>query len=390
MDDKKKTIPAFPCFLSLLLVFSFLFSACGSGSGEKKETASPVITVEENKLDAEQTVEVIRKDLEQTQYLEGYVAPKIHQLKFEEQGKFGEYKVSVGEEVTKGQVLATIYDGECRENIAALEKQFAELTADYQYECAYIDKTVQAYEKEMEGYYAKLKDEEHPLEGEEYSAVCLELGIRDVAKKREELKKTQLSQTYELHQSHLQEQLKKEKEKLAHMSIEAPCDGVVAALYDLGEESTTQQNYYYVAVAEKDVYYLRCEYMAASYLDSMAEVKGLCNGKEYDIVYVPADPKVYMEIKSNDDTPFTHFEITAPDGDIRYGDTMLVKLVKSRKENVLVIPEITIDGDISGKYVMKQTPEGKEKVYLSLGLSTSLEREVRSGLEEGDVIYVQK
>lgn len=382
MKNRKRSV-AFVVSGSLLL--TGLFSGCS----QKQEAAPTILEVEQSALDADQTVEVRKGTLEKCEYLSGYVAPKIHQLSFEGEGQFKEYEVSLGDEVTKGQLLATLNDKECKETIKELERQLADMKATYEFQSAYIDKTVEAYEKEMEGYYEIIHDEENRPEGEEYTAVCYELGIRDVAKKREELHKTHLTQTYELESAHVQTLLAEEKAKLESYKLYAPCDGTVVALYQFMNTLDTQAGADYVAIAEKDVYYLRCDYLSASYLDSVMELCGLRNGKEYEIVSVPQDPKVYREMKNCGDTIFTHFEITAPDEDIDYGDLMTLKLVTAREENALIIPKLTISSDITGKYVLRKTPEGKEKVYPSFGMENDLDRVVKDGLEEGDVIYVE-
>lgn len=366
-----------------------LFSIMLSGCGQTQEEAPVVMEVTKDALNEDQTVEVCRGTWENCIYLQGYVAPKIHQLSFGREGKFQEYLVALGDEVTKGQLLAVLNDEECQATIKELEQQLTDKKAEYEFQAAYIDKTIEAYDKEMEGYYEILHDEENGPEGEEYTEVCYELGIRDVAQKREELKKTHLMQTYTLESSHIQKLLSEEKEKLEDLRLYAPCDGTVVALYQFMNTLDTVPEKDYVAIAEKDVYYLRCEYLTDSYLNSIMELCGIHNGKEYEIVNVAQDQKVYREMKNCGDDIFTHFEITEPDENIAYGDLMTVKLTMERKENVLFVPRLAIASDITGKYVFLQTPEGKEKVYPSFGVGNALNQIVNDGLKEGDVVYVQ-
>lgn len=364
-----------------------LCSACGSKQ-ENKQT----LLIEAEALETEQTVTVERGDIENYARLQGYVVPKVHQMNFGEAGIFGEYKVELGEEVTKGQVLAVMDEEQIKQEIEDLKSRLSDLTAEYEYNTAYIDKTIAAYEEEMKGYYAKLEDKRSPLSAEEYSAVCRELGIRDVAKQREELKKTQLSENYEFESAYLQRQLKEKTETLGRMEIKAPCDGVVIELLPLEIQYSryVQPENYYVAIAEKDVYCVSCEYMAPAYLENMEKICGFRNGKEYALVGMEMDEKEYRARKNAGEALYTKFEISAPDEEIEYGDLMMVKLVVSSRNNVLVIPNITIGRDEAGEYVYRQTEEGKEKVYISTGISNTITTEVKSGLEEGEVVYVQK
>lgn len=375
--------------MTFSMLWCFLCQIILSGCGQTQKEAPVVMEVAKDALEEDQTVEVCRGTWENCTYLQGYVAPKIHQLSFAREGNFQEYLVALGDEVSKGQLLATLSDEECQKTIKELEQQLTDKKAEYEFQVAYIDKTIEAYDKEMDGYYAMLEDEENPLEEWEYTETCYELGIRDVAQKREELKKTHLTQTYTLESSHIQKLLSEEKEKLEDLKLYAPCDGTVVALYQFMNTLDTVPEKDYVAIAEKDIYYLRCEYLTDSYLNSVMELCGIHNGKEYEIVNVAQDPKVYREMKNCGDDIFTHFEITEPDENIAYGDLMTVKLTMERKENVLFIPKLAVVSDITGKYVFLQTPEGKEKVYPSFGAENKLNRIVKDGLEEGDVVYVQ-
>lgn len=366
------------------LIFILVFSACHvEKEVQKQEVFEPA-------LEAEQTTQVTTQDIEKYDLIEGIIAPKVYQLKFEETGTIKEYKVDIGDEVTKGQVLATLDDTEIQNRIKELTKQLETLKADYDYQIAYIEKTIAAYEVEMKGLYAKLEDKNNPLEREEYSAVCKELGIRDIAIQREELKRTQLIQTYELESGFINDQLKEAREKLNRLVLKAPCDGVVVARQSITMDNTVQKDYYYVAITQKDSYYVRVDYVTQTYADRMERIYGVRNGKEYELTYTPMDKEKYAELKNSGETLYTYFEINVPDEDVLYGEPMLIKMVTSSRQNVLAVPNHAISTDSKGKYVVKQTPEGKEKVYVELGLTDRLASEIKSGLQEGDVIYVQQ
>lgn len=372
-------------YVAIIILCSLFLGACG----QKEETGS-ILELEESALDAEQKTVVKRGDIESYIVLDGYVAPEVSQLKFETTGKFDDYKVQIGDEVTKGQTLAVMNDAQIKEQIKELNIQLTKLQGDYEFEIAYKDKTIAAYKAEMEGYYEKIEDEEHPLTREEYSEACLELGKRDVVVKREELLKKQLTQTFELDSSFLQAQLNELNVKLGKMSIKSPCEGTVIALQDMSGQEDVLPDYYYVAIAKKDTYNVCCEYMAPAFLESVKYMCGLRNGKEYEIETMDVDKKVYREMKNSGEKMYSHFLIKLPDADTNYGDFMVVKLVTKKAENVLFIPQLAISSDQSGKFVYCQTEKGREKVYVTLGLSDTINVEVKEGLKEGDVVYVQK
>lgn len=169
--------------MTFSMLWCFLCQTILSGCGQTQEEAPVVMEVTKDALEEDQTVEVCRGTWENCTYLQGYVAPKIHQLSFGREGKFQKYLVTLGDEVTKGQLLAILNDEECQKTIKELELQLTGKKAEYEFQTAYIDKTIEAYGKEMEGYYEILHDEENGPEGEEYTKICYELGIRDMAQK---------------------------------------------------------------------------------------------------------------------------------------------------------------------------------------------------------------
>ena len=216
----------------------------------------------------------------------------------------------------------------------------------------------------------------------------MKLGELDQARKRLELVNSQLEESYLLEYSYLESRLKDANKIYRQITITAPCDGTVIALYDMTSSEYTSDSMYYVAIAEKDVYCLRCEYISEGYFRNSV-VSGFRNGKQYELEYIPYDEDILLYIKNNSETMYATFLITNPDEDIAYGDVAVVKLITSSKDNVLIIPEITISSDVGGKYVYRKTDSGREKVYVTKGISNGIDAEITSGLEEGDVVYVQ-
>lgn len=370
---------------AMVLLFSLCFSAC-----ENKQEAKQVMEMEVSKLDEEQTTTVTRGKVEDYFLLEGCIAPKVHQVAFEEEGKFKKYTVNLGDEVTKGQVLAIMDESVVKQKIETMKMQLSETKADYEYQMAYLEKTIAAYGAEMDGYYEKLEKDKEDVSGGDYTQHCMELGVRDVEKKRLELEKKHLKENYELESAHLQEQINKDIAKLDNLELKAPCDGVVIAKYDTENETNVRKENYYVAIAEKDIYYVRCEYVLPGYFNTIQKSTAFRNGKEYDLTPVTLDTKVYNEMTNNGEEIPTYFLIDLTGSDMDYGDAVLVKLLKNSKENVLTIPNISIKSEEAGKYVMKQTEGKKEKIYIRDGISDGVITEVESGLAEGDVIYVAK
>ena len=89
------------------IVFCLCLTLAGCGEQEP-EAVSPVMDVAQSAVVQEQMTEAFYGTIEVYDIYDAWVAPKVRQLKFATQGTFGEYKVSMGDTVTKGQVLATL------------------------------------------------------------------------------------------------------------------------------------------------------------------------------------------------------------------------------------------------------------------------------------------
>jgi HlyD family secretion protein len=75
---------------------------------------------------------------------------------------------------------------------------------------------------------------------------------------------------------------------------------------------------------------------------------------------------------------------------LRAGMTANTEIVKERREDVLLVPNLAIalDPESGLKYVDLRTATGLERVAIETGLTTDTYSEVRSGLEEGDMVVI--
>lgn len=236
------------------LCLGLTLTGCGGQAPEPEP--QPVLDGVWDRRNQEQTAEVSYGAIEVCKLYDAWVAPRVLQSGFSTQGSFGEYQVSIGDTVAKGQVLATLNPTPYLEAIQALEEQLEDLACQYEYAAALNEKTIAASRIQMEEYYAQLEDEERVWQEEEWAAVCRMLGELDQSIKRLELVNSQAEETYRLEYSYLEERLKAAKKTYRQITITAPCDGTVIALYDMTDSDDTSDSMDYVAIAEKNVYCL--------------------------------------------------------------------------------------------------------------------------------------
>jgi HlyD family secretion protein len=83
-------------------------------------------------------------------------------------------------------------------------------------------------------------------------------------------------------------------------------------------------------------------------------------------------------------------ESEATDLPLRGGMTANTEIVRDRRQDVLLVPNlaISIDPESGRKTVTRQTDAGIQRVEIATGLSTDLFSEVTAGLDDGDVVVI--
>lgn len=370
-------------WLGILLVSAVAFGGCAD-----KTAQDVIIEIQESALNAPQRTEVVRGDISASIYYDVQVGPKVEQLTFEEEGAFGEFFVQLGDEVKEGDVLATPVLESVEKAIENKEKEIENVIRTYNYRKASLENSLAKANKELENVYAKLEGMEHP--SAEYTQTCTQAGVYDEQRRRLELQLKQLQETYELDLPYHRKKLKELQTELVGNLIKAPFDGTIIALAEVEYGNRLDSNMYYVAVADTSVEYARCTNVSITLLNQLEKIVFWKDGKEYDAVSIPMDHEYYMETKNSGEEAYSEFEITDPNNEIEIGDYGKLKLVKQEKENVLLIPETTLQSSGGKYYVYKDVDGRHERVEVEIGIQDGMHVEIVEGLEEGDVVYVQE
>lgn len=368
-----------------IVISAMLFlTACGSKQGEQGN----IIELKESTLNEPQVTTVIRDDLEVYTALDAQVGPYVEQLSFAEDGVFGEYKVKLGDEVKEGDVLATTYSEDLQEQVENKQKELDDLTVQYEYQKATLENDIAILEIRMEDVNSQLEKTNYGTY--DYSQLCVKLGNYDESKKKKELQLKHLKETYDLELPYVKEQLANLQKKHTQNQIVAPFDGVIVALEEISANTAVSKNSYYVAIADTDIFYARCENISQSMVNAMKKVVFWCNGNEYEAVYEPIEDSVFIEMQNNGEMIYASFRLQEPDANLVHGAWGKIKLVSTVKEDVLLVPQSAIASDAAGRYVYAQVDGARQKVYITTQSSDGIMMEVTGGLAEGDVVYVQE
>lgn len=359
-----------------------------TGCGVEDTTAETIIELQASALSADQTVVVERGDMEVTVALDAQVGPKVTQLTFPEDGRFGEFCVGIGEEVKKGDILATPYMGDIEEQIEAKQLELDNLVANYEYQKATMENNIKILELRMDKLYEQV--EAVPYASAQYTVLCQQLGNYDVQKRKMELQLEHLTETYELQRPYVEAKLKELKDENAGNVIKAPYDGVVVALADVSYGAYLDAQMYYVAIADPDLLYARCAYVSQSTINTISDVVFWKDGVEYDVSYVPMEEHVYRVMRNNNEDIYSEFALENAGDAVVHGDYGKVILIAGHKEDILMVPETAIGSDSGTSFVYMDVNGQRTKVEVEIGSNDGLYVEIVEGLQEGDVVYVQE
>lgn len=359
-----------------------------AGCGAKNTNTSTIIELAESTLSQAQTVVVQRGDMEVTVALDAWVGPKATQLTFPEKGKFGEFCVGIGEEVKKGDVLATSYLGDSKEQIEEQEEELEKLIANYEIDKAMYESNIRIVEISMDRLYEIV--ETVPYMSDSYTEICYQLGTMDIQKQKDELFLKQLTEKYELQRPYLEKQIQKLKADSSGNIIKAPYDGVVIALADVSSGTDLDEQKDYVAIADLTTLYARCTYVSQSTINSIEGAVFWKDGMEYELAYVPMEEHAYRVMRNNNEDIYSEFELVNSGETISHGDYGKIILIAGHKEDVLMVPEVAIGSDSGQAFVYKDVDGKREKVEVKTGSKDGIYVEITEGLQEGDVLYVQE
>lgn len=390
-----------------LLSIALLFMMTGCG---EENVGTDEVEIKEVALTKPQKTTVLKGNLRVTTSYDARMGPKVEQLTFAEAGKFGAFKVRLGDEVKKGDILAVAATEELEASIRTNEETQKNLTLNYEYEKASLLNQIKIAKLELENVYYQLEMLEYGTE--EYTAMCIQAGNYDEQRKRLELQLIQLTEMYESEKSQLEKQAGNMRKKRDKNVIRAPFDGMVVALAEQNREVNAEElkfsyvlneqpvlpisygtpidpNRYYVAVADPTVLYARCEDFGAGVLERAKKAVFWKNGKEYDVTHIPQGEDYYKTVNNGGEKAYAQFTVKDEKGEVISGDYGKIRLIQEEKENVLLLSETALKSSGGAWYVFKDVEGEQQRVTVKIGISDGIHVEILEGVEEGDVVYVQ-
>lgn len=326
---------------------------------------------------AYKTAEVERSSLIQEI---GALASKYYPLTYnvslgQDNAKFVEYTVEVGDTVQKGDVLARV-------SVSASDAEFTKLKLDLQ----------RAEEETAEG----ISEREQAIEkkrtelnaaGDEYEKKILELTIKKLTAELAQYKLRQQYSTDQKREAYNEEYTRRTTDVLV-----SPVDGVVRNLVYKTEGAAVAADEVLVTVSSGESMLLSVS-NDSDYLRYNMPVT-VQIGDTDDPVYVTgrvvaADDAVPTEEKTWDENrAYALIELDSYEGEAFVKDKPKVTVQTVRLDNVLTIPKRAVTQESGKYYVTKLTDGMVQKRYIEPGVSTNEDMLVLAGVEEGETLIL--
>jgi len=358
----------------LMLLILIGLTGCNDETQSVNNTAVELLEPVGVQMDIAQ---VGRSEIYRVTTYNGEIVPHVEELQFVTDGKLDEFKVTLGEWVTEGQVLASLSQEDTIEQMEDLKEQIAD-----------IEKTGEYHDRQLT---ADIEMEQVRLEQlKAYGASHQEVRLKEVDVQKLE---NELEQARELRQLELQEKEREWqalKKKTGNNQITAPFEGRVVYIQDIQNGSNVQGYTTVICLADENRIFLETDSISESYVKGAAKVYAKIGEKEYDIEYVPYDISDYITKMLNKEDIKTQFLVSAEDGELECGDFAVVMIFNTYKDNVLTIPVNALYQDAGGKFVYKLAEGKRIRCNVSVGTMTDTKAEITDGLEEGDFVYVKE
>lgn len=382
--EKNRKYGLLSCSVALLLMG---LAGCGQTTESLQETVIREVEVSNgNPMNKEQYSSVVYGDVVKQDLYSGTITPYVEELFFAQDGVFLEYCVALGDVVEEGQVLAKTDTKSIEATIEQLQDQIKSMTDNYEYRIATIKNNLAILEEEMAINYEALEAMEYMAPG--YTATCEALGRQDKNKKSYELEIKQITEVYELELPYYQNKLKEAKKQLNSNVIKAPFAGVVVELRPIAGGDRVSEEQPYVAVADTNRYLAQGIYVGTSVVSKAERIYVYVGGKEYEVEYIPLDPKVYGEMIAKRNVAYSAYEISDSEG-LSFGQSVVIVVQKESRKNVLIVPALAVNREGGGYYCYVKRGEEKEKVYIEVGMYDGMNYEVVGGLAEGDEVIIE-
>ena len=357
--------------ICVMLLACSIFTGCQATSVKAPELLEPVGVKSD-------MVTLQKGDMQEVSIYNGEIVPYVEEVQFTVDGVFEAFHVRLGDKVTKGQVLAQLNSESVQDAIEVMEETIADIKRSGEFQ-----------DRQMLADIEIAKTQLTMLEEAEASAEDCNIQKKEIVILQQQMSQTQQLRNLDLQQKYTQ--LAKLQEEAKQLEIVAPIDGTIVYVQPALDPLDWVSGYTtVVCVADEAKFWISAEEISTYELKQAVSVSATVLEKEYDITEYPYDTGEYLSMVTAKAKMDTRFTFDKPTEELKCGQYAQIKVVNKLKEDVLTIPLNALHEDDTGIYVYKYENEERVRCDVEIGLSTDVEIEILSGLQEGDTVYVKE
>jgi multidrug efflux pump subunit AcrA (membrane-fusion protein) len=331
----------------------------------------------------EATAKVERGTVEDVDQYRGMVRVKSDKLSFGDTGfMFKEYHVLTGQRVKEGDLLVTLNTEAVDKQIEAQQKYISRLLEDHAYDNEASELDIAMAQTELAGLIKAAQSYD------EAAMDAVEVKKIDIEKKR-----VSLAQQYErqaLTLKYAEEELNLMLDRVKEAELRAPYDGVITYMADKFPGDWVEPFSGIVYISDESELFVEYALLTSVSVQRGAIIKGVIGTHEYDLERIPLTPveSAYYTVLRL--TPPLRFTVLDPDENYKVGAFVTIYIYNAIVEDTLRIPVNSFYYDIeNGQYVYVVKDGKKEMRQVETGLRAAAYVEIKSGLEEGETVFVK-
>lgn len=327
------------------------------------------------------TAEVVRMDLSGVVSYSAQIVPKIEEISFLSSGSIDELKVSVGDHVKKGQLLATLSGNsgkakQLREEINNLKAANEDVNKQSLYDIDMMEENLKSLRKKRKA----VKKSGRKQMDRQITEVEENIKIAE-----EKLRQQKELQQLEIRQK--ERELSEEQGTQKNGKLYSPINGEIVGTTG-GSGYMVQGGNTAFQVANMEAPRLKTVYISNAKLASASQYVAVVNGKQYE-VELEEQELSREEIERSTHPANTWFDFVDTSVDAKVGKSATLNLYTDAVENALVVPANAVFQSGEESYVYLVDGDAKTKVVVTTGTKTDAYVQIESGVKEGDIVYVE-
>lgn len=366
-------------------------AACLAGCGERAVSADEVVELIEPMQELSGSETVARRDIYSAGVYDVLVEPYVEEYSYGENRNFLSSAYRVGDWVKAGDVIYRTNVVSAESKIEKLQEKLDDLTKDYEEYRKETEETLEIRRREFEVAESELEEVEErkpaDVSSQAYAAWQKEWlkAEGNYNKKELDLEKSeealrQRRELYELDYSYYAGQINDLRRQNENGVLRAGIDGKIMAmeLYNVGDKVSAGVSV--VTVADMGRKKLVINYSGNTGSLDISNIFAFFNGRRYKVAFD------FDETTSGT----VVFTLEDPAGEVPVGSYGKLAMYTWKREQVVAVSNEAVHRSATGQFVYVLKDGQTEVRTIRIGRTDSVYTEILSGLEEGEIVLVDR